>query len=391
MGLRFTQSARWGPALAGAALLALAVPPAQAQMGIQPAPGDCRPGVPASPYATLPSIPLSPPTGTGEAGAGQAQPPATAETGTAAPTAPTPDLSVTSGAGGGGSVALNTSNVGYIDSAIPFSNFRVRYDAAYGANRPDRAEFFYAKCGCFRTAAVPDPRAPGPRLGETNVDYQDIRAYLEVALGERFSVFAEVPFRFLNPAENANTAGVGDMNAGFKVALLYDPDRVLSFQLRTYIPTGDSFHGLGTDHVSLEPALLLFQKLGERAQLEAQLEDWIPIGGTDFAGNIINYGVGLSYFVVNNERFRVSPVIEFLGWTVLDGKEFAFPEGGTGTTLNSSGKTIVNGKFGVRIGFGPATQPGTISNSSLYVGYARALTGDVWYKDMLRVEYRLRF
>jgi hypothetical protein len=30
-------------------------------------------------------------------------------------------------------------------------------------------------------------------------------------------------------------------------------------------------------------------------------------------------------------------------------------------------------------------------NSSLYVGYGRALTGAVWYKDILRVEYRLMF
>jgi hypothetical protein len=389
MGVRFTRCARWGPALA-ATLLALAVPAARAQVIIQPAPGGCRLGVP-SPYTPLPSPSPTPLPGQGEPGTGQPTPPATTDTGTTAPTEQTPDLSVTSGAGGGGAVGLNTSNTGYIDSAIPFSNFRLRYDAAYGANRPDRAEFFYAKCGCFRTANPPDPSAPGPRLAETNVDYQDIRAYLEVALSERFSVFAEVPFRFLNPEQNANTAGVGDINVGFKAALLYDPDRVLSFQLRTFIPTGDSFHGLGTDHVSLEPALLLFQKLGERAQLEAQLEDWISIGGTDFAGNILNYGVGLSYFVVDNERFRVAPVVEFLGWTVLDGKEFAFPEGGTGVTLDSAGKTIVNGKIGVRIGFGRATDPGRISGSSLYVGYSRALTGDVWYKDMLRVEYRLRF
>ena len=29
--------------------------------------------------------------------------------------------------------------------------------------------------------------------------------------------------------------------------------------------------------------------------------------------------------------------------------------------------------------------------SDVYVGYGRALTGDVWYKDMVRVEYRLHF
>ena len=41
------------------------------------------------------------------------------------------------------------TNVGYIDSAIPRSNIRLRYDDAYGNNRPDRAEYFYPQCGCF--------------------------------------------------------------------------------------------------------------------------------------------------------------------------------------------------------------------------------------------------
>ena len=55
---------------------------------------------------------------------------------------------------------------GYIDNAVPVTMFRLRYESAYGNNRPDRAEFFYAKCGCFKT-----PDAKGPPLPETNVDY----------------------------------------------------------------------------------------------------------------------------------------------------------------------------------------------------------------------------
>ena len=31
------------------------------------------------------------------------------------------------------------------------------------------------------------------------------------------------------------------------------------------------------------------------------------------------------------------------------------------------------------------------TRSDLYVGYARALTGEVWYKNMLRVEFRYFF
>jgi hypothetical protein len=31
-----------------------------------------------------------------------------------------------------------------------------------------------------------------------------------------------------------------------------------------------------------------------------------------------------------------------------------------------------------------------LSQSDIYIGYGRALTGDVWYKDILRAELRLR-
>ena len=32
-----------------------------------------------------------------------------------------------------------------------------------------------------------------------------------------------------------------------------------------------------------------------------------------------------------------------------------------------------------------------LGRHDLYIGYGRALTGDVWYKDIYRIEYRVRF
>jgi hypothetical protein len=270
---------------------------------------------------------------------------------------------------------------GYLDNAVPFTHFRMRFDGAFGNNRPDRAEFFYAKCGCFGNT-------PGPLLEETGVDYQDISSYLEIAPTNRFSVFVEFPYRFINPDRNANTSGWADMNAGFKYALVRNCRNVLTFQNRFYFPTGDPRDGLGTDHVSIEPSLLLASNLSDRLQFFGQFGDWIPVDGTDFAGNILLYGAGLSYTVVDTGSFRAAPVAEVLGWTVLDGQLFAFPEG---RVEDASGDTIVNAKIGVRFGFGGVENPGLLSNSDLYVGYGRALTGDVWYKDIVRIEYRIRF
>lgn len=297
----------------------------------------------------------------------------------AAPALPT----LASGVQGGRGIAFGS----YIDSALIRSQVRVRFDAAYNDNRPDRAEFFYAKCGCFKAAGL-DPKAAGPPQPETNVDYQDISTYVELALASRFSVFVEGPVRFLNPEVNDNTAGFSDMNVGVKAALISSQDQVLTFQFRTYIPTGDSDRGLGTDHVSLEPSLLLWQQLSDKAYMEAELRDWIPIGGSNFAGNVLRYGVGFAYYILGEpqlpgqnvqQKLAVAPMVEFVGWTVLSGKEFA-PDIGV---KDAAGDTILNAKFGLRVNYG--------DSQSIAVSYGRALTGAVWYKDIIRVEYRLAF
>ncbi|MCI0699505.1 MAG: hypothetical protein L0241_00270, partial [Planctomycetia bacterium] len=89
----------------------------------------------------------------------------------------------------------------------------------------------------------------------------------------------------------------------------------------------------------------------------------------------------------------VAPVAELVGWTVLSGKELSQFRN---IPLSSSGTTIVNAKLGVRVGFGqlsncsPYASP-YLTRSDLYVGYGRALTGAVWYEDLLRVEYRMFF
>ena len=304
-------------------------------------------------------------------------------------------------------VQTASSNVGYIDDAIVQTQIRLRYDAAFNNIWPDRAEFFYAKCGCFRETGA-DPHAPGPapplnggnpattRFIETSVDYQDISVELEYALTPDFSVVIEAPFRFLNPEVNDNTSGFADMQVGFKQALVSLPNDYLTFQLRTFIPTGDARRGLGTDHVSLEPALLYYKQLDERMSLEAELRDWIAISpssgaGTgfkdDYGGNVVRYGLGLAYDVFKCEQCgrKISPVVEVVGWTVLDGLA-SRSINGTGATAmvkDATGDTIVNLKLGTRVYFSRC--------DSFYAGYGRALTGDAWYEDIARLEYRRTF
>src|SRR5262249_52161350 len=136
-----------------------------------------------------------------------------------------------------------------------------------------------------------------------------------------------------------------------------------------------------------EPALLLNAHPAERLYLYAEVRDWIPISAnSDFAGNVVRYGAGVGYSVFERPCLKVVPIVEVVGWTVLDGKESDIFG-----TKDASGDTIVNAKFGTRIGFGEPSRPGLFSGSDLYVGYGRALTGAVWYKDIIRVEYRMTF
>jgi hypothetical protein len=158
---------------------------------------------------------------------------------------------------------------------------------------------------------------------------------------------------------------------------------VVTFQFRTWIPTGHAEEGLGNDHISLEPALLVYQKMDERLTLEGELRYWIPIDGTDFAGDIVRYGVGASYLIHDDGCVQIRPVVEVVGWTVLSGGATAVSPFNVVTVEDAAGDTIVNAKVGVRATFD--------GNLDLYAGYGRPLTGDRWYENVLRFELRYRF
>lgn len=266
------------------------------------------------------------------------------------------------------------STVGYIDPAIPWTQLRFRYDSAYNFLRPNRAEFFYAK---------PKPTGPGLSVPETRIDYQEVNVYGEICITDRWSILAEMPARFLNPEANPNYYGFSDLTVGGKYAFVMEDDLVASVQVRVTSPTGDAGRGLGTKHVSIESGFLGWYKLNDRWGIEGELRYWAPVGGTDFAGDIMRYGIGVYHNLYLGDTLRIAPVAEFVGWTVFGGKERYLLPSGVGVTENAVGDTIVNAKLGLRIGMG--------RNNDMYVGYGHALTGDKWYQDVFRFELRRRF
>ncbi len=268
--------------------------------------------------------------------------------------------------------AIRDSNVGYIDPAIPGNFDRFRYDAAYQNTRPTRAEFFWAPG---------PPFGGGPTIPERSVDYQDILIYAERLVAPQTSLFLNVPVRFLNPELNPNTAGLVDISAGVKHALIYEDDLVASIQFRVFAPSGDFHRGLGNSHVSLEPALLIYKPLEAGWVAEAELRDWIPVGGGEFAGNIISYGIGLHYDQWYWGKWNVVPISEFIGWTALGGQVTAVDSSGVAAISEAAGNSIFNIKAGMRMKYS--------SNWDVYMGYGTPVTGDAWYRDTFRVELRL--
>lgn len=284
------------------------------------------------------------------------------------------------------------SMVGYIDDARVDSKIRIRVDSASENTVPDRAEFFYAKCGCYQGVPVPqggDPDAPGPPVPINDLDFNQIDIFGEWAFG-MFSVFGQLPMRWIEPQPLGvfpNQSGVGDLRGGVRVAFADSDDQSLTVQAQFYAPTGDSSQGLGTNHASFEPELLYYRRLADVAVLESQFGVLFPLGGSagvptsveeKFSGQVLNFGIGGGVEVYRSSRVMLAPVVELVGWWVMGGFQTG-PAPGT----PADGTNIVNVKIGGRVSIDDM--------HSIYVGYGHALTDATWYEDILRFEYRFSF
>jgi Putative MetA-pathway of phenol degradation len=289
------------------------------------------------------------------------------------------------------------SMVGYIEDSTIESRVRFRFDSGAGNNVPDRAEFFYGKCGCYKSVPPPafDPDAPGPGGGiPTEIDFQEFYSFVEYAVNGRFSVFGDLPFRGIDPQAFVPTglpdwegeSGLGDLRFGGKASLFDDGETGITAMVRMSVPTGDAQKGLGTNHASIEPTLLMHSALNDRIGVEAQFGYWASIGGSDgvnsedsFAGDVLTWGIGPSFDAYSSSSLSISPIVELVGWHVIGG----FKTCVTCDSPDAGGTNIVNLKFGAR-----AMVNG---RHSIYGGFGWHLTDEVWYDKLFRFEYRLGF
>lgn len=288
------------------------------------------------------------------------------------------------------------SMVGYINDAGIQSQLRVRFDVGQGIEAPDRAEFFYPKCGCYRGLDTDhpayDPNAPGPAPGiASDIDFSQFYVQAEWAFSPRVSVYGELPFRSIRPQAFVpgtepgfgNASGLSDLRAGVKLGLVATRETAVTFRVEGTFPTGDGGKGLGVEHGSVEPALLVSQAVGTRANVEGQFGVVYAFDGSDgiassepFSGHVLYYGFGPSVTVYEGDAVSFTPVVELVGWRVLSGFQ-------TLDFREADGTNIVNLKVGARLGIK--------DHSSLYVGYGHHLTDAKWYDSIFRVEYRVTF
>lgn len=291
---------------------------------------------------------------------------------------------------------------GYIDPAMIANRVRFRFEAGYNNPFPDRGEFFYPACGCFNIN-----HAPGPVQPEKSVNYQEAELYLEHAWAPRFSTFAEIPVRWIDPVANSNAAGLSDIQAGLRYALTSGPDYWTTAQLRVYTPTGDGHEGLGTAHATVEPALLCQRNLNDSLSVFSEARIWVPLHttkeeyplGTDYggpggsyrsyAGPVLRYGVGAMYKILESEtefgRLRANIIPELVGWTFMEAlKERTLtPTVPVDSPLfvehyaSARGDTIINAKLGLRF---------NTEKASFYIGYGHALLTERMYAQIVRAE-----
>ena len=159
---------------------------------------------------------------------------------------------------------------------------------------PDRAEFFYAKCGCYRDLAATNPalrprrrragsghrhRPAFPAAVCRRANRRSRRTVLGASASCRCGGCSRSP-SWLAPAASPNQGGIGDIRAGREAGVRRHRGGDRHGEGADSLPDRRrACNGLGTDHASIEPAFLLRNDLTPKVTLESQFGVWLPVGG----------------------------------------------------------------------------------------------------------------
>jgi hypothetical protein len=289
----------------------------------------------------------------------------------------------------------------FADSARPVTQTRLRYDGLFDITAADRAEYYFphfnlgkavvsggGPCGTATTGK-------GPPFVPSSVDLHIVSLYQEAAVG-RFSVFVSMPYEHYEPDESVADlalgkfvcphSGFGDISIGTK-SLLLDCDLLqIAFQFTTILPSGNFTEGLGTGHVSLEPALLFTVKLTPDMYFQGEMAYWIPIGGDA----LYEGPVWHNRFSLNQVLTRILPDVQIIGtlecinYNVLGGN-FTSPD------VVIAGSPVAVSATSSMFSFGPGIRLDICRRFDIGVGSQFNVTSSHFADEAIRVEMRLRF
>ena len=129
---------------------------------------------------------------------------------------------------------------------------------------------------------------------------------------------------------------------------------LITFQFRTFMPTGNFTNNLGTGLFALDPSLLTSLKLGPETYFQGQFGNWIPLGGPGVkrqSGNSAGLAGGIFYWLMSLNQVLCyftpeSPLIATLemdGWSFEDGGFTAAASQGQHPTPKHSHSKFVPG------------------------------------------------
>jgi hypothetical protein len=238
---------------------------------------------------------------------------------------------------------------------------------------PDRSEYLWARIG-----------GRGPKLPETNLDYQEARFLMELG-SKKFSLATEVPFRYTNPDVNPNHTSISDMQIATKLVMLDGKTWQITQLFRSFFPTGSPSMGLGNGHVAFEPGFLARYNDCDTTFYHFQVKYLFPVGGDPtFQGQLFTYGVGVSKILFEGDKFAVLPTLEFVGNYIANGRRTE----SNGVVTDAEGDHVMALYPGVRVTRDRGSDLGLFEWG---MSMGLPITGPRFYDSIFRLDVRWAF
>jgi hypothetical protein len=273
----------------------------------------------------------------------------------------------------------------FADYARPRTVTRIRYDNLEAMNRPDRNQFFLNNVN-----PVSNHRNNTVPIGNLYARLQQVSLYQEAA-GERGSFFVEYPYRQINESWAPTQAGFGDVNFGMK-SLLFDCELLqVSFQMRTYMPSGNFMLNLGRGQFVVDPSILTSMKLGPDTYFQGQFGNFTPVGGPGGNSNLAG-GVFYWFMSLNQVLWYATPDSPLIATLEMDG--WSFENGGYTPGIGPNKKVLNPVPSGGGVSYfniGPGLRQSICNNIDFGGAITWATTSAHWAQPWFRFEVRFLF